>query len=80
MTQTMTFFLFARPSFWAGTAALLDFGNTLFEYNQSNTPSQADHFAIKSDWETVGRDLRHAVEQLSKELDSSTSEQKEPPR
>jgi hypothetical protein len=64
MNTQPTYFLFARPSFWAGTAALMDFGNTLFVYNESLTPEQADYFAIKSDWVAVGNHVRRAIEEL----------------
>ena len=64
MNTEPTYFLFARPSFWGGTAALMDFGNTLFVYNESPTPRQADYFAIKSDWVAVGNHLRHAIREL----------------
>jgi hypothetical protein len=64
MDAEPTYFLFARPSFVAGTAALVDFGNTLFEYNVSLTPQQADYFAIKNDWAAVGIDLRRAIAEL----------------
>ena len=59
-----SFILFARPSFWTGTALLADFGNTLFEYNVSLSPGQADYFAIKNDWTAVGNDLRRAIREL----------------
>ena len=59
-----SYILFARPSFWGGTAMLLDFGNTLFEYNVSLTPGQADYFAMRSDWIAVGNHLRRAVAEL----------------
>ena len=62
--ESLTFFLFARPAFWAGVAGLMDFGNTLFEYNVSSTPEQADAFATKADWLTVGDELRRAVKEL----------------
>lgn len=64
-----TYFLFARPSFWAGTAALMDFGNTLFIYNESRTPEQADYVATKCDWLSVGNDLRHAIRELEADSD-----------
>jgi len=59
----MNYFLFARPSFAVGVAQILDFGNTLFVYNESNTPEQADYMATKNDWVAVGGDLRSALEQ-----------------
>ena len=64
----MNSFLYARPSFLLGIASLLDFGNTLFEYNYSNTPEQADFIALQSDWIVVGEDLRAAMEASRREL------------
>lgn len=63
-----TDFLFARPSFIEGMARVLDLGDTLTEYNESLTGSQADLIALRSDWEMVGQDLRTAVETVRKEL------------
>jgi hypothetical protein len=52
-----TDFLFARPSFWEGAARILDFGDTLREYNDSPTPEIADEVALTMDWNAVGNDL-----------------------
>jgi hypothetical protein len=49
-------FLFARPSFLEGVARLLDFGNTLTEYNQSLTAERADSSAFWCDWRAIGED------------------------
>lgn len=54
-------FVFARPSFWEGFGRLFDFGGTLNEYNRSVTPQQADYFAIASDWQAIGDDMRVAI-------------------
>ena len=54
-------FLFARPSFWAGAAQIIDFGNTMLVFNTSPTTELADYFAMKNDWVMIGRDLRHAI-------------------
>ena len=59
---SMTFYLCARPSFLGGAAQLMDLGNTLFVYNESLTPSQADYLAMKADWATIGNDLRYALQ------------------
>ena len=67
MNRESSYFLFARPSFWAGIAALLDFGNTLSVYNESPTPRQADYFAMKSDWVAVGNDIRYAIERVDQD-------------
>ena len=50
--------LFARPSFLEGVGRLLDFGDTMTEYNQSLTPKQADELALRADWEAVAGDFR----------------------
>ena len=54
-------FLFATPSFSMGLAAVLDVGGNLIEYNNSRTPAEADRRAIRSDWETIGNDIRTAM-------------------
>ena len=59
-----TFSLFNQPSFVEGLARILDFGDTLSEYNLSLTPQQADFHAIRSDWLAVGDDLRAAAASL----------------
>jgi len=71
MNTECTYFLFARPSLLAGAAALMDFGNTLFVYNESTTPEQADYFAAKSDWVAVGNDLRRAIKELEADREMS---------
>lgn len=62
-------FLYARPSFAEGIARILDFGNTLSEYNYSLTPDQADTVALRMDWHTVGNDLRNAMNYCQDELE-----------
>lgn len=74
-TSSPTYFLFARPSFWAGTASLLDFTNSLFLYNSSLTPEQADYFAMKADWQAVGNDLRRAVKELEEAIAGGQEEE-----
>lgn len=56
-----TFFLFALPSFFEGVARLMDFSNTLNQYNGSTTPEIADNIAIFHDWLAVGNDLRKSM-------------------
>ena len=59
-TKMRAAFLFARPSVLGGIASILDFGDTLTEYNTANSPEQADVLALWSDWLAVGDDLRWA--------------------
>jgi len=59
-----TYFLFAQPSFLEGAARILDFGDTLTEYNVSVTPQQADYYALLSDWRAVGDAITSAAKEL----------------
>ncbi len=56
--------LCARPSFLEGLARILDLGGTLNEYNQSETPDDADLVALRSDWEAIGEDFRGVLSQV----------------
>ena len=56
--------LFARPSAVAGTASILDFGDTLTEYNTSLSPEQADYLAAWADWLAVGECIYGAMNML----------------
>lgn len=67
MTPTYSGILFARPSFLEGMARVLDFGNTLTEYNTSVTPQQADAVAIAADWRAVGDDIRSAIREFEEQ-------------
>lgn len=58
-------FLFARPSFLEGCGRVLDFGDTLTQYNTALTPEQADAIAVYFDWLAVGGDIRMAVKAVS---------------
>jgi hypothetical protein len=63
-------FLFARPSFLAGVASVLDLGGTLTEFNQSLSPEQADFVAIKADLQAIAEDFRRVIS----EADASRSQ------
>jgi len=54
-------FLFARPSFLEGAARAFDLGNTLTEYNRSETGELADRRALLADWRLVGDEIRQAI-------------------
>lgn len=59
--NSLTGFLYARPSMVEGLAHLVDFGDTLQIYNSALTPEQADYLALSSDWYVVDDDLRAAI-------------------
>lgn len=58
-------FLFATPSFLTGMARVIDLFGQLDEYNSSPTVTLADYLAMKSDWASVGDDLREAMTRYS---------------
>ena len=58
--STDSLFLCGRPCFLEGVSRILDFGNSLNEYNRSLTPDQADRLAIGADWRLIGVDSAHA--------------------
>jgi len=64
MTEFISLFLAARPSFVEGVARIFDFGGTLNEYNQSLTPAQADALAFRADIEALRQDVLATGEQL----------------
>ena len=46
----------------------------MFIYNNSATPEQADYFATKSDWMTIGDDLGAAFEEApSPEIEATAT-------
>lgn len=51
--------LYNQPSFIEGMARILDFGDTLTEYNRSQDP---DTIALRADWNAVAQDLVKAIE------------------
>lgn len=65
--RSSTFRLFARPSFFEGLARFLDFAGSLQEYNSSRSAVAADLEALSSDWRTVGRDMKAAVDEYDQE-------------
>jgi len=68
-TDVSSLFVAARPSFLEGASRLLDFGNTLSEYNTSLTPAQADFLALRGDWGLIGHDWASAFAEIDRNLD-----------
>jgi len=52
--------LFAIPSFFSGMGSIFNIAGNYFEYNTSETALQADIKALKSDWDTIGKDFENA--------------------
>jgi len=68
--DSLSGFLFARPSFLEGAARIIDVGNCLNSYNESLSEEQADYLAIKADWAMVCQDLRQAFKQVGEEIEA----------
>ncbi len=64
MSTFSAYKLFAEPTFLRGLAKVLDLGNTLDYYNDSDSPTQADVDALREDWEIIGQDMRDALEEI----------------
>ncbi len=62
------YLLFANPSFIEGIARVLDLGSTMNDYNSFPLPEQADYYALKSDWEAIGTDLKNAMAQYERRM------------
>lgn len=60
--------LFIQPSFWRGTARVMDLFGTLTRYNTYPTAQEADRRAMKRDWEVVGQDLKNAIKEYESKL------------
>ena len=58
------FIRYARPSFFEGMARIIDFGNTLNRYPKYRSASEEDMLALRSDWLTVGDDIRAAISEF----------------
>ena len=72
-TSSWSYYLFAEPSFLEGMARIMDFGDTLTEFNQSLTPAQANNIALTTDWQAVFEDVRAAVSKVAEELAPAAS-------
>lgn len=62
-------FLFVMPGHLNGSARVLDLA-ALYDsgsYDESQTPDQADAWAIANDWAVVGNDLESATRQQKAE-------------
>jgi hypothetical protein len=66
-------FLFATPSWQEGAGRLVDFGDSLTEYNTTAEPGNPDKRATAQDWLAVGDRLRAALWWHGDERDTSRS-------
>ncbi len=72
-TDCYSDFLFAHPSFIEGWARMLDFGNTLNEYNNAPNGNIADNVATYLDWVAVGSYIRNAMVEYGEETQKEST-------
>ena len=58
--------LFARPSLIEGIGSTIDLFGTFQEYNQSQTPEEADAKALWNDFKAIGADIQNSYEIITK--------------
>ena len=64
---TMTDFLFSQPSVLSGVASIIDLYGVSNDFNTSRTEEEADMMALRSDWITIGKDIRSAMDTIDNE-------------
>lgn len=62
-----TNYLFSKSSFWRGFSSVLNLPGNFYEFNTSETETEADQKALTSDWQNVGEDLRNAEKKFVKQ-------------
>lgn len=50
--------LLPKNNFWVGLGSIFNIGGRYFEYNKSNSATEADTKALRSDWNNVGKDIK----------------------
>lgn len=58
---------FPKNNFWVGIGSVLNLAGNYFEYNYSSPENEADRKSLKSDWDNVGEDIKHAGILFTKE-------------
>lgn len=73
VSSSWSYYLFAEPSFIEGWARMVDFANSMTEFNQSPTGEQANYIALTTDWQAVFDDVRAAMDKVTEELAPAAS-------
>lgn len=58
--------LCSSSSFIIGMGSVLNISGSYFNYNYSNTGTEADNKAIQRDWEIIGQELFNAIPVIEK--------------
>ena len=66
-TKVCTDFLFADSSFLTGAATIGNLPGNFYQFNSSETETEADLKAIRCDWKMIGRDLEIVFSKFGKD-------------
>lgn len=69
---TKIFRAYSKPRTIDGVASVIDLGGIYKRYNTLKNEVEADYFALLSDWEAIGMDIKDVIE---KEKNDSTKKQ-----
>lgn len=58
-------FLFSKMNFWTGAGSVLNVAGHYYDFNSSNSESEADSKALKADWASVGKDISEAYKKIT---------------
>ena len=56
-------------SFLIGWGSIYNLAGNYFEYNDSESPEEADAMAIMNDWYVIGQDIGNSLSKFEKEVE-----------
>lgn len=59
--EKRTDFLFPKRNFWTGFSSILNVFGEPNKFKTAKTGADLDSWALRSDWEMVGQDIRKAM-------------------
>lgn len=60
--KSLTVSLFSRSSFFSDSATVLNLGGSFYQYNTTGSEIEADAWALRRDFESVGWDIKAAYQ------------------
>ena len=60
---------FTANSFLIGWGSIYNLAGNYFEYNDSESPEEADAMAIMNDWYVIGQDIGNSLSKFEKEVE-----------
>ncbi len=60
----ITGFLFSTPSFLSGAGTVINIAGNYYNFNSSNSGSEADQLAISNDFNMIGQDIYDVLDKI----------------